>query len=59
MHSKYPLQGNAELDFVEGNVHYNNVFIQAVPDEVFKGHVYLYISVCPDVNIVLKIDCVV
>lgn len=41
------------FDSVKGHVHYSNVLIQAIPDEVLKGHVYLYILVCPDVNIVL------
>lgn len=46
------------FDSVKGHIHYNNVLIQAIPDEVLKGHVYLYILVCPDVNIVLEFDCI-
>lgn len=46
------------FDSVKGHIHYSNVLIQAIPDEVLKGHVYLYILVCPDVNIVLEFDCI-
>lgn len=46
------------FDSVKGRIHYSNVLILAIPDQVLKGHVYLYILVCPDVNIVLEFDCI-
>lgn len=56
-HSRISTTGS--FDSVKGHFHYSNVLIQAIPDEVLKGHVYLYILACPDVNIVLKFDCIV
>lgn len=47
------------FDSVTGHFHYSNVLIQAIPDEFLKGHVYLYILVCPDVNIVFEFECIV